>query len=317
MGNTKDRKLLLKWLFFAIFFLCSFNICGETQFEAAWSNNPKEITTTWEKCGSKKAKLVNGTLYISSGRKIEDVRKAYYDNNYIVYYVTGSDGYRAVFIHSCKEDVSDFILYDNSSGIQDFMGFYKGYVYYLKGHYTEHIKAYKIRIKKFNTKGIWAVLGDEIRIPALDNGGGALQYKNYIYVMGMRGDPSPTTLKIYNLKTGKCTTVSSACSTARIINGRLYYSVTVGNQRNGMGYKNYKHTVYVCNANGTGKKKLSTFVGRYLPPVLDKKQAYYYTENNVLVRRKYGTKKDVVVNKNYYHYYLRRLGEKGTVVSAG
>ena len=138
-------------------------------------------------------------------------------------------GYQTVRIYSYKENWYKFVLYDPASGIQDLLGFFKGYVYYLtRNDSGTSTRAYRIPIKSYSSGGPYANMGDAVRIPALDQGGGGIQYKNYLYVMGYRGDPSPTFLKVYNLKNGKCKTLSTACTSARIISGKLYYSVTKG-----------------------------------------------------------------------------------------
>ena len=238
--KAEYRMQTVRKLMIALFFIGYFCFFGSIKAEAAWSNNPKALTSSWKKCGSRSARLVNGVLYISAGGKIikkegsgygKDtfVNKAYYDNNYIVYFMNSNYGYQTVRIYSYKENWYKFVLYDPASGIQDLLGFFKGYVYYLtRNDSGTSTRAYRIPIKSYSSGGPYANMGDAVRIPALDQGGGGIQYKNYLYVMGYRGDPSPTFLKVYNLKNGKCKTLSTACTSARIISGKLYYSVTKG-----------------------------------------------------------------------------------------
>lgn len=255
---------------------------------AASSVSPKYIDASWVKTGSGYAKLdvTNGTLYVKNSRgaqrKISSSAGTTVAIGDILYYSEGHSGSVRISSYNLKTGVKRKICAPSQTFY--FLGYYKGYVYYSVGeYYRESMKTYKQNVKT----------GKRIRIYSLNGAGDARQYKNYMAVMNMRGDPGPTTLRIYNLSTGKVVKTISSCTAVKIIKGMIYYSVY---SRSG---NTHIQRIYRCSLNGSNAKKLATIKGSNLMVGLERTCVYYVTSGRIM-KYYYSSKKAVASSSSAY-----------------
>ena len=292
--------------------------------EAAWSSRPKQLNNSWTKCGSYYLKKQHKDILCKKGSKITTIRTpvgiAYYDNGYVLFSELFDDGYAGIYLYSLKERRQKCVV-PPKNGLCLF-GFYKGYVYYSTININESVRyTERIKIKGWGSGTFFADLSDDVRIYSLDNIGGVYQYKNYLIALGLRYDPAPTVLKIYDLSSQKCSLIAKNCTTARVINGTLYYSLISGYQKDRWGmYKNFKHTIYKSSISGKGKKKLAQFIGSDFPPLLEKTCAYFFNSGDFtknMYKYTYSQKKKSKTSMGYSSFFSKYYHGKGYVVSAG
>ncbi|MCI5903449.1 MAG: hypothetical protein MRZ74_13120 [Blautia sp.] len=255
---------------------------------AASSVSPKYIDASWVKTGSGYAKrdVTNWTLYVKNSRgvqrKISSSAGTTVAIGDIVYYYECNSGGR-INSYNLKTGVKRKIC--APAKLHNFLGYYKGYVYYSVGeYYRETLKTYKQNVKT----------GKRIRIYSLNGAGDARQYKNYMAVMNVRGDPGPTTLRIYNLSTGKVVKTISCCTAVKIIKGMIYYSVY---SRSG---NTYIQKIYRCSLNGSNAKKLATIKGSNLMVGLERTCVYYVITSGRIMKYYYSSKKAVASSSSAY-----------------
>lgn len=257
---------------------------------AASSSSSKYINSSWVKTGSGYAKKDETTraLYCKNSRGVlrkvsKRIGIAVGEEDVIYYNEWKSDYSCVIYSYNIKTGAKKKICAPYHC--HNYLGYYKGYIYYSVGeYYRETLKTYKQSVKT----------GKRSRITTLNGAGDACQYKNYMAVMNVRGDPGPTTMRIYNLSTGKVVKTISWCTAVKIIKGMIYYSVYSGSVSSGM------QKIYRCSMNGTKAKKIATYKGSNLMPGIECSYAYFVTRSGKIVKYYYSSKKTVSSSQSAY-----------------
>ncbi|MDY3919907.1 MAG: hypothetical protein SOZ59_13075 [Candidatus Limivivens sp.] len=267
------------------------------------SQAPVYINNSWVKTGNYYAKLdksagmsnlfyknTEGYIYTVSSRSNMAVGEGD-----ILYYSDTSDNRVLIYSYNMKTGVRKRIC-----SVEGYLlGYYKGNIYYAEGNFEiSGLRTYRLNITS----------GKKTRIPALDGGGWSCQYKNYMTVLNVGGDPSPTTFRIYNMSTGKVIKKISDCTVFKIIKGKIYYSVCKIADYNSASSV-YVQTIYRCNLNGSGVTELASCSGSFLPPNLESNYMYFpcgINSQDDCIKYEYSSKRTVRVSGDFRNGW--RLG---------
>lgn len=237
---------------------------------------PTEVKTSWVKSGAYQVRIASGQLYFKKSSKTyvikKTIDKAYVQGAYIYYAANGGSGYTDFYV--CNMSTAKTKRYYRQKNAVC-LGYYNKNFYFRVTYSGSTTRAFRRNISS----------GTTYTVSALNNAGGTAQYKNYMIVLGYRNDPKPTTLSIFKLNTNKLTKRVSNCSSARIIGGKLYFTLST---KVNSSSTNYNHKVYTCSINGNNTKQIGAFKGYYMPPALSSSYACYYEKSgNSLAVRKY------------------------------
>ncbi len=151
-------------------------------------------------------------------------------------------------------------------------GYYKDKLYFIKYKDFDYttLQSYTIRTKKVAT--------------VLKNAGNVEQYKNYFYLVPIRGDLAPLKLRVYNINTKKMKTITKKMASYDIVGGKLYYAEYITcDSTSG------KNVIRIRRSSltGSGKKTLIKKLKARGVYKFGKKSVKYYNYDNALKTKKY------------------------------
>ena len=273
--RERFRKVSLFLCFFAVLIL---TVCG-SKSEAA--KKVRLSSMEWTKVGDRQF-MIDASQYDhqklkeKTNGKVRIIAEPVWGDIAIgnrLYYVYATDIGWYIRVYDVKKDKT--ICCFRTPGMPTILTVQGGYVYYTVGNFEiETTRTYRYKMASGNS--ILSTKKSK-RVKGLDYAGEAKIYKNYLVVMGTRGDPSPTSLRIYNAKTKKVKTIDSKCVAMRIIQGNLYY-VTLSHNDTNWGSNSYQLTVKRCSLSGKNKKTLVKIKSAYFYPVpIITKTCVYYS----------------------------------------
>lgn len=207
-----------------------------------------------------------------------------------VYYLSGADNYNQLkfYVYDMQKQKGTHLktFYEHV----ELLGYYNNKIYYIMGdnsigNVTTH--CYNVKTKKFT------------KIKNLDHVGtfGSSVYKNYLLLMGSRGDVSATSFRIYNMKSGRTVKVASDCISCRANRGTVYYIKSkIINYSTGY---YFQYTVRKCNLAGKNQKNIYTFKNKEnLLPYLGKNYVCYGDTNGNYWKYYFSSKKKVATTRS-------------------